>query len=214
MVRISDFVDLWILEELAPGFGIHARPLYISDEALFDLDFGAREMTRMIRRAGDDAIGLWRRRSWVPFLLKCRVFDDGIGKPSCRLVGKHVQMPLLVYAARPPFRHIFGEIASQIGPFRICDLQTVGPRDRFNGPLLSQSPYSFRSLRNLSQYHTPVHIHPPGQRLVSIRTHVTPHSSCATRASENPSYVWVRFQHQLHSLADIFAVEFLGNRFQ
>src|SRR5262249_26510087 len=84
VVRIGDFVDLWILEELAPGFGIHARPLYISDEALFDLDFGAREMTRMIRRASDDAIGLWRRRSWVPFLLKCRIFNDGIGKPSRR----------------------------------------------------------------------------------------------------------------------------------
>src|SRR5262245_25637840 len=191
MVGIGYFVDLWILEELAPGFGVHARPLYISDEAIFDLDFGAREMTRMIRRAGDDAIGLWRRRSWVPFLLECRVFDDGIGKPSCRLVGKHVKMPLLIYAARPPFRHIFGEIAGQIGPFRICDLQTVGPRDRFNGPLLSQSPHIARELRNLAHHRPAVVIHHHAQILVFIRTHVTSQRSGATRAPEKPSYVRV-----------------------
>src|SRR4029450_12632104 len=88
VVRIGHFVDPWILHELAPRFRISARPLCPSDKAIFHLDFGPREMTRMIRRAGDDAVGLWRRRSWVPFLLKSRVFDDGIGKPSCRLVGK------------------------------------------------------------------------------------------------------------------------------
>src|SRR4030095_7778546 len=86
VVRIGYFVDPWILEELAPRFGINARPLYLSDKAIFDLDFGAREMTRMIRRAGDDAVRLWRRRSWVPFFLKCRVFDDGIGEQYCRFV--------------------------------------------------------------------------------------------------------------------------------
>src|SRR5436309_13692075 len=84
VIGIGYFVDPRILEELTPSVGVHTRPLYVGDEAILDLNFSSRKMARVIRRAGDDTVGLWRRRAWVPFPLERRILDNRIRKaPGC-----------------------------------------------------------------------------------------------------------------------------------
>src|SRR4030095_3231717 len=65
VIGIGHFVDLRILEKLAPGLSVHSRSFYVDDKAVFDVDLGAREMARMVRRANDDTIGLGRRRTGI-----------------------------------------------------------------------------------------------------------------------------------------------------
>src|SRR5919108_2265283 len=140
VVRIGHFVDVRILKKLAPGFGIHPGPFDVDDKAVFYVDFGSREMTRVIRRAYNNTIGLGRRRAWIPFLLERRILDDRVGKSPRRLIGEHVKMSLLINAARPALRHIFGELRSQIRSFRIGDVQIIGPANRFDSALFGKSP--------------------------------------------------------------------------
>src|SRR6266508_6438115 len=52
VIGIGHFVDPRILEELTPGVSVYARPLYVGDEAILDLNFSSRKMARVIRRAG------------------------------------------------------------------------------------------------------------------------------------------------------------------
>src|SRR6185312_6481837 len=148
------------------------------------------------------------------FLLESGILDDRIRKSARRLIGKHVEMSLLINAARPALGHVFGQLRSEMGSLRIGDLQRIRPTDGLNGALLSETPYVARKTRDFAHHRPAIVVDHHAQILLFIRTHVAPQRRGAAGAPEKPSHVGILLEKLLDAFADIFSVEFLRDLLQ
>src|SRR5713226_135847 len=108
MIGIGQFIDLGILEKLPPHLTVDPASSNFMNVAVLYNHLYARIMPGMVGSPRNDSVRLRRRRTGIPFFLKSRIIHDRIGESARGLVGKHIEMTLLIDSSRPPRRYIFG----------------------------------------------------------------------------------------------------------